>query len=282
MPTFSERRGIIPKRETFQMESLEDSTRILLFNCINITYVDSCIKFNSNPEIIKFRQKLWGVFFKKTVDSLPEAHRLIDDFVKKYVLRAEWNLVYEVIEFLIQNFPNEVLNNKFIKEANKILKEEMTGYTIINKLVEPITSNGEIREIEKVLESPLDIVKSHIKNSLELLAKKPTPDYRNSIKESISAVEAFAYLIVRPTNRREMTLGNMLNKLEESGIVLHKDLKNGFKKLYGYTNDDDGIRHALKDEPNLDMEDARYFLVACSAFINYLIEKATKANIHLS
>lgn len=63
---------------------------------------------------------------------------------------------------------------------------------------------------------------------------------------------------------------------------MHSDLKEAFKKLYGYTSDADGIRHALMDESNLDFEDAKFMLVSCSAFTNYLIAKAAKSNIKLN
>jgi hypothetical protein len=51
--------------------------------------------------------------------------------------------------------------------------------------------------------------------------------------------------------------------------------------MYGYTSDAQGIRHALMDEPNLSFEDAKFMLVSCSAFVNYLIAKAAKAGISL-
>jgi hypothetical protein len=57
---------------------------------------------------------------------------------------------------------------------------------------------------------------------------------------------------------------------------LHPKLQEGFKALYGYTSDDHGIRHALKDDGLPQEEDARYLLVSCSAFVSYLAEKARK------
>jgi len=33
------------------------------------------------------------------------------------------------------------------------------------------------------------------------------------------------------------------------------------------------------DEPTLDIEDATFMLVSCSAFVNYLVVKAQKAGI---
>lgn len=62
-------------------------------------------------------------------------------------------------------------------------------------------------------------------------------------------------------------------------IAIHPALKKGFSNIYGYTSDASGIRHALLDEPNLDFENAKYMLVSCSAFINYLASKAAKAGI---
>ena len=37
--------------------------------------------------------------------------------------------------------------------------------------------------------------------------------------------------------------------------------------------------HALMDEPTLDIEDAKFMLISCSAFVNYLVVKAQKAGI---
>ena len=49
--------------------------------------------------------------------------------------------------------------------------------------------------------------------------------------------------------------------------------------MYGYTNDAEGIRHSLLDEANLRFEDAKYMVVTCSAFVNYLVAKAMEAGL---
>ena len=59
-------------------------------------------------------------------------------------------------------------------------------------------------------------------------------------------------------------------KLLEKDKKLHAALKDGFGKLYGYTSDDDGIRHSMLDEPDLDVHDAKYWLLSCTSFVNYL------------
>ena len=47
--------------------------------------------------------------------------------------------------------------------------------------------------------------------------------------------------------------------------------KGAFDKLYGYTSDADGIRHALLEEDKVTFEQAKFMLVVCSAFTNYVI-----------
>jgi hypothetical protein len=99
------------------------------------------------------------------------------------------------------------------------------------------------------------------------LSNKGKPDYRNPIKESISAVEALCKTI---NNDEKATLGVALKSLEKKGLM-HPALTSAFSSLYGYTSDAQGIRHALTEKSNLSSADARFMLISCSAFINYVI-----------
>lgn len=54
---------------------------------------------------------------------------------------------------------------------------------------------------------------------------------------------------------------------------LHNAFKQGVIKLYGWTSDAGGIRHALIEAPEVDEADARFMLVSCSAVVNYLISR---------
>ena len=144
-------------------------------------------------------------------------------------------------------------------------------------MIAQITSEEDISEIEEALQVSLKPVKTHLKTALDLFANRKSPDYRNSIKESISAVESICKLIA---GKDKATLGNTL-KVIDMKVELHPALKKAFESLYGYTSDADGIRHALMDKSNLDFEDAKFMLVSCSAFINYLVVKSSKAGIKL-
>jgi len=83
----------------------------------------------------------------------------------------------------------------------------------------------------------------------------------------------------------DATLGKALGKIERAGkIELHGALKNAFDSLYGYTNSAEGIRHAhglLEGKSTLSLEDAKFMLISCSAFVNYLKIKASKAGLKI-
>ena len=65
------------------------------------------------------------------------------------------------------------------------------------------------------------------------------------------------------------TLGQLIKKLEHE-IELHPALRDAFSKLYGYTSDEGGIRHALMESQSVDFNDAKFMLVVCSAFVNFV------------
>lgn len=158
-----------------------------------------------------------------------------------------------------------------------MLEREMSGYRFVNNLITPITDEIELKEIEDALnESKLTKysgVHTHLETALEKLSDRKNPDYRNSIKESISAVESISKII---SENPKAELGQALKGLEEK-IKLHNALKKGFISLYGYTSDEDGIRHAMLENPEIEFEDAKFMLVSCSAFVNYLIVKSEKS-----
>ena len=98
----------------------------------------------------------------------------------------------------------------------------------------------------------------------------------NSIADSIHAVESVARIIDPNSNK---TLGPALSSLEKAGVLKHPALKEAFKKLYGYTNDEQGIRHALldRDSPDVGLDEAMFMFGACASFADYLVSKHRKA-----
>ena len=86
------------------------------------------------------------------------------------------------------------------KRWNQVLEEENAGYRIVGGEVVDVTSAEEITEIEGALSCGILAVREHIRSAVSLLSERKKPNYRNSIKESISAVESVCRLIGRGEN----------------------------------------------------------------------------------
>ena len=159
--------------------------------------------------------------------------------------------------------------SELYKILNYIFEMEYVGYRFVDGRIAPITDENEIASIEDACKSKFAGPRVHIKKAVGFIADRERKDYKNCIKESISAVESICSIIV---NQKKGTLGDALKDLKKNGLKIHGSLEAAFSKLYGYTNDEKGIRHAEgMFENDVTFEEAKFMLVSCSAFVNYLI-----------
>lgn len=280
---FSKRYGHAPTTKDFQADYIDLELRNGLWNALMKYYFGplnhySSRKYRENYTLQNLIESLWENYYRYPIDEIPYESRDIFSFIKEAFYAASWQRVYDLLEFIANNYRYRETNEGFRKYCNKILEREFAAYRFVGEKILRNTSEGEIREIEKALENPLSSVQIHLKTALAHLSNREHPDYRNSIKEAISAVEALCQKI---TGAR-VTLGDALGTIEKkSGIKIPMPMRLAFEKLYGYTNTSEGIRHALTDIPDLRWEDAMFMLVSCSAFVNYLTAKSDNAGITL-
>lgn len=286
---FSQRIGKSSLTKDIQIESIDNDLKNGLWNIYDL-YILDCIseKYDHQHRIepsVFFSNSLWHNLFKSPIDQIPSYYPNAKMFIRNFFFNTDWYRVYDLIEYSIELTKNSIFTDyidaeKLYENFNLILEREFAGYRFIYGELVPITNKTEINEIEESLFSTQDFTSlkscnTHLKSSLAKLSDKLNPDYRNSIKESISAVESIAKIL---SNNSKDSLGGALDKIKGK-LKIHSALERGFKQIYGYTSDTDGIRHALTEENNCDFEDAKFMLVSCSAFINYLIIKANKAGI---
>lgn len=283
MPTFSQRRGIKPIKKVIQRENMDDDLRVGLWNALDIIWgiarsEKSNNRISQTRPIWQLFQKLWADFFKRPLDTLDNYWPELYPTLKEEFFEFKWYEVYDFVEFVANNCQDYVFRRKaFVENCNHILERESSAYRFVGNSIAEIISKEEIAEIERALmpRGSLTPVTTHLETALRLLADKKSPDYRNSIKESISAVEAICKIITRKPNA---TLGECL---KSKRIELQPALGEAFRKLYGYTSSSDGIRHAMSEKADLSLEDARFMLISCSAFVNYLKVKASKAGVEI-
>lgn len=279
---FSERYGYVKPSDVIIREKITPDIQ----NAICTVYDELRNKFKDMGISNEYRfmeEYLWCYFLNNRKEDFWDKFGYPEVVATKFILSSmkSWyekiDLIEETIHYLENKYHNKQIRIDFIfkNKLNNQFERLNFGYKIIDGLVTEITSKQEVATIEKALEDNKDNVRIHLNNALKSLSIRPVGDYRNSIKESISAVEAFS---------REITGENNLNfkKMETNGLKIPSILQEAFKKLYGYTNHaDTGIRHSLMDEtakyvPGAD--EALYMLITCSAFINYLNSKLKPEN----
>lgn len=279
--TFSQRMGLEPKK-AIQVDSLDERTRRKIYNAF---YKLFFLNYNDTiPNLNIFYNNIWNDYFAFCLDEKNDWDYFLKRDLKKYILENDYNKIFDLIEFIIQPIFNASKTLNLAKERalffrilEIIFKEECVSYSIINGLIAPITSESEITSIEQALQTPIDSVKEYLKTALKHLSDREHPDYRNSIKESISAVECFCRYII---DDKKKTLGDALNVIKKEGkLQIHPCEIEVWHKHYGYACE--VARHGGPEIINIDQEDALYMLVSCSAFINYLITKCNKTGIKL-
>lgn len=275
---FSKRKGLSPVRDTIQKEDMDDVLRNGLWNVMTVfiwrknEYEHYSGSFESSI-FYKLFQLYYYNLFKIPLDRMPDGVSNVIEKIRKYFFDCEWYEVYDLIEFTAQNCPKNLTRN-FVNACNNVLQKELSAYRFVDEQLADITNEEEIESIETAITDGTKYsgVHEHLNTALGLLSDRKSPDYRNSVKESISAVEA---LCVSISGDRKATLGSALNMIEKSH-QLHPAFKKALSNLYGFTSDSNGIRHALLEKSAISYNDAKYMLVSCSAFINYVIGKISE------
>lgn len=263
MPTFSQRNGYTPLPSNMEPETASAELRATFWN-----YLDATISSRVSLDTVTYM--LWAYLYKLPADARPSrpgtyglSYGPAWEEVRKKILSGPWFTVYDHVEYFVQNF--EEIDANVI---NQILEGECAAYRLVNGQVIQITEQRELDEVRQASESggKYAAVAAHIQRAVELLSDRRNPDYRNSIKESISAIESVAKVV---TGDQKAELGKVLSTLEKKGKI-NGALKSGFSAIYGWTSDQHGIRHAMTELSSVTQEDAKLFLVMCSAFANYL------------
>ena len=281
---FSERLHLAPVKPKMQKNDINEELRTKLWNILDRYYWSRStgpfyFTYNiyQNPlqnPIYQLAINIQENYFIRTVDELGNEWGNLRSYIKKYFFEETWYKVYDFIEFLLGTGFVDPARSMFLrKDINKVLEEECAAYRLVgNNRFIPIVSDLELESVNQCMKSnPYEQVRRHIEQAMLLLSDRKNPDYRNSVKESISAVEAICKIL---TGDERATLDKAIKKLSDHGINMHKAFETSMIKLYGYTSDADGIRHCIKDKPKVDFADAKYMLVACSAFCNFLMDKS--------
>lgn len=289
---FSERYGYTKPSDVMIREQITLEIQNAICSCFDrLESIYSANDFSypiNNNKIQKLECFLWTDFLNKRENDFPYTEfgpcRISTIYIsnKNNAWYQKLNILECAIKYLYEQGRSSMRKDwqvycAFVKQLNHEFERLNFAYRIVENEIIEITSKEEIESIESAMSNSKQNIRAHLSKALELYSQRPVGDYCNSIKESISAVEALCRELTN-TN----TLGKALNVLKTKGVSIPEVLLTAFDKLYAYTNSQEtGIRHALMDADAIyapSAEEALFMLVTCSAFINYLTAK-TKGTV---
>ena len=219
---------------------------------------------------------LWVEHFEMPSDEFPKDARIMHQKCKDVILDDQFN---EVFDFLTVLMRHSQCPNDLSRSIGNILQAHQMAYYLDTNGPPTFIPQSSPQEGEAVCaamsvlaESGIGGAHRHLLNAAEAINGKKFAD---AVRESIHAVESVAKVISR---QEGATLGSAIKKLEERQLLTHGALAEGFKNLYGYTNDEKGVRHSLlnKGDANVGQEEAVFMFGACASFCGYLCRKQAK------
>ena len=288
MLTFSQRMGKKPVRTALQIDSLDRETRNALWNLVGPFF--ECAQHTNYVTICK---DIWTDFYHEASDTVPQMRtpwdnnpsddKLFYRFFRSKIIDEDWTECLDLIEFVVDDYHQDRWNRQlellFCKSGpfapsaahfNTVFERYMVGYRFVGGKLTPITNPNEIQSVEIAAKQSPPSVQELLSKAVGFLSDRKNPDYAKSVECSISAVESQCKILL---GERQVVLSKALNKLEGKGIRLHPALRDGFEKLFAFTSDADGVRHGGIKPSDINQDLAKFMLVSCSAFVNYLIAK---------
>ena len=275
--SFSQREGYeLPS--PMKLEELSADLRRDIWNLIWDTLVEN-IKSSSfgsylNSGYFNNLQIVLGRHLPIPHDEISNNFPQIKDRIKSIILEYEFKKLLDFLEDLL--FYDGALSLNIAG----IFENHLAAYWLDTSKTPPeFTSRsspeeGEaIRRALKTVEEENDFAgaSTHLREAENCIKEGK---FAQSVTQSIHAVESVARRIDPNAN----TLGPALTALEKSGFIKHRALKKAFIELYGYTSDEQGIRHALldKDSADVNVDEAQFMFGACASFAAYLINRNRK------
>jgi AbiJ N-terminal domain 4 len=273
MPSFSRRNNLVPEPAPDRPGQISNRLRTLLWSdfdtACRLFYRADGYGLTVLPELSKFLEHIWSEFWAQPADEYPAFTQMMAH-LKTGFLDGDWFFPFDTLELAFTLAQHVGFYRTRLRESViRHLDQEPSAYMLIGDDFVERMNEVEAQSVEAALSSGEDAVQMHFREALKKLSDRHNPDYRNSIKESISAVESACKKL---TGDHGGDLNRALQKLDKQK-PFHPAFKQSLEKLYAWTSDESGIRHSIKDAPNVTKADAQFMLVACSAFVNYLFAR---------
>ena len=269
---FSQREGLVPIPPQLKLGEVSEELRRLLEYYFNGEIIRGsnywgndrlcCFKESHN----KLARDFYVKFLSLSIENFSYDPKGIDEALRKALGELDFAALFDLVEFFVRH---SATTTQFKSDLKNAFTEARAAYRIIDSKIVAIGTGEQgkayVRAVANTEQSNVPSARTHL---LEAGEKLRRGDWAGSVRESIHSVEATAVKLAPNTD----TLGKALQVIEKKQH-LHGALKSAFGQLYGYSSDEEGVRHALvlDGKPNVTEADALFMLGACASFVSYLL-----------
>lgn len=283
--TFSQREGEVPLPEPMRAGHIPDKFRRMACRAFDMEIDDSMFwdrtagKYSYRNDthigeiLFDYRFDVRGVYSHKIPPPVPDPKADQED-VYQWIMKREYHEALTLVEYTLRHLKcrsdlRESLLSAFDECEIAYFVEDIGGRPTIVPRASQEAGAATQQALETLREADMDGASAHLRQAAEHINAR---QYGDAVTDTIHAVESVARRIDPKASR---TLGPALDSLEKAGVLNHPALKEAFKKLYGYTNDEQGLRHPLRDKasPDVDLDDAMFMFGACASFAAYLANR---------
>ena len=264
---YSGRNDILKVHDSIQIENLDKRTRISIFNFVyNHVDWEYLETYYCNERIRDFILYILFEIIRYKVTDLPHneyVFRCKQD-VERIIEFGSYDQVFSLLEIISEFFDAREVSEK----VNEIFEKENVGYKMVNGMIVNSISDADIESIEKAcnLSDSFNTCSNHMEKAFNFLYDRENPDYQNSIKESVTAIESACQLITG----KDLEAGKLLTQMSSQKLI-EPALATAFSNIYGFASTIKGGRHSNSNNGRQsDLEEAKLIFFLCSAMLNYL------------
>ncbi len=274
--SFSQAQGYEELPEPLNLGELPTEARVQIWNALYF-WLSRSTKFYVDEKYVvdpwkSILERVHAVYDGNPADEWDDRFTLVREGMRDRIERQAFNRVFDLIQFIMRD---SQCPRDFVLHMCMVFGNCRLAYVIDSGPPPTIFPAATTEEGEAVLSSlraldqgGLQGGASHLRKSAECINQG---DWADSIRESVHAVESVARQL---DSKASSSLAPAVRSLEKRS-ALHPALKQAWSKLYGYSSDEQGIRHALLDreQASVGMDEAVFMLGACASFASYLWRK---------
>lgn len=269
---FSQRNGLAPLPPQLEIGEISPDLRRRLVYYVSLEFDrKTMMEMNSkrySSQWVRVAQDLWVLHLKLDAKFFPREPSALNEFIGAFLTDQDIGPAFDLVEFFIRH---DRCSAELKGDISRAFVESGAAYRVVGNQIVAIGTEEQAAAFEQAITATeMRGALAARKHLMDAGVELRNGNWAGSVRESIHAVEATAVSFA-PNAK---TLGEALGALEKQHH-LHGALKDAFKKLYGYTNDEQGIRHAVvfDGKPKVDETDALFMLGACASFVSYLLAR---------